>query len=606
MVVSVAERFPLISILIPNYNYVRYVATAVDSAIAQTYPNLEIIVSDNCSTDGAWELLNERYGGNPRVRLYQNERNIGMARNFDRLLELARGEYVLCLSSDDWLYPHHVALLEAEVAADPAIDVAYCTAYFADDDARVFSMRQLAGQFPVDYRDARDELVENFTTVCPVCFPCALFKRDVLLEPGMCGDAENGQDARDWEVIIRLALAGKRFAYVAQPTMAIRLHADQFTGDAYHRTGRNVLDFGAYVDRYIDHPEFVRRMRGREAGVARLLALMVTQAAAMNGGTSPFDAAQIAAFAATEARLLARAEVYEPARVRESKISVVIQHAGAPAPLLRALDSLVAQRFTNWEAVVVDHGPIPVEGILRGHASWERTSFVRLPTQHSASAARNLGLRMVRGEYLAFLEADDRYGAEHLASAVDTIAREGTQVAVATARLVLERSNASASVSELLGEVTPFGGEFDDLASLEIAHALPLASLVVYRGLLDRIGRFNEAMVLLEDWDFSLRLARATRFATTGATSVDITARLGLVAQRLGSALPHYLAALDALYAAHPVDPASAQRRIRHRQDVAGVLGAARDWVGEPRGLVALLCALSGRSAFAAAGAQPA
>ena len=63
------ERFPLISILIPNYNYVRYVATAVDSALAQTYPNIEVVVSDNCSTDGAWELLNERYGADPRRRL---------------------------------------------------------------------------------------------------------------------------------------------------------------------------------------------------------------------------------------------------------------------------------------------------------------------------------------------------------------------------------------------------------------------------------------------------------------------------------------------------------------------------------------------------------
>lgn len=595
------ERFPLISILIPNYNYAKYVATAVDSALAQTYPNIEVIVCDNCSTDGAWELLNARYGADPRVRLYQNERNIGMGGNFDRLLSLARGRYLLCLSSDDFLLPSHLTQLEARFAAAPDLDAVYCTSYFAHEDGTVYSVRSMAGQFPADYVDARDELVEEFTAVCPVCFPCVLFKREVLLEPGMCGDAENGQMARDWEVIIRLALAGKRFAYVAEPSMAIRLHADQHTGDDYHRSGRNVVDFAAYVERYIDHPEFVRRMRGRELGVAKLLNGLVAQAASMNAGRSPFDDAQHAWFVTLEQRLRSRADVYEPARVRESKISVVVQTAGGIPPLLRAVDSVSAQRFDNWELVVVDHGTMPVEALLRAHPAWARTSYVRLPAQCSAGAARNLALRMIRGEYVAFLEADDRFAPDHLERAVAAIARNGAQVSVATARLVLERTNGMASQAETLGDVAPFGGDENDVESLAFAHAIPLDALVLYRGMLDRIDKFNETVPLLEDWDFALRLARAARFAPTNATTVDVTARLGLVAQRLGAGLPHYLATLDALYAAHAVDPDVAVRRAGHREDVARALQAADDWIREPRGLAAFMCALAGRSAFVAA-----
>ena len=157
-----AERYPLISVLIPNFNYVKYVATAVDSALAQTYPNVEVVVSDNCSTDGAWELLDERYGDDPRVRLYRNATNIGMARNFDRLLELARGRYVMCLSSDDFLFPQHLAQLEAGFASDPQLDVVYCHAYFAYEDGTVYATRALPGQFPVDFVDARDELPPHY------------------------------------------------------------------------------------------------------------------------------------------------------------------------------------------------------------------------------------------------------------------------------------------------------------------------------------------------------------------------------------------------------------------------------------------------------------
>ena len=84
---------------------------------------------------------------------------------------------------------------------------------------------------------------------------------------------------------------------------------------------------------------------------------------------------------------------------------------------------------------------------------------------------------------------------------------------LASARLVIERSNGAASTSELLGESAPFGGEESDVARLEVAHAVPLDALVFYRGLLDRIGSFNDTVPLLDDWDFTLRLARAARFA---------------------------------------------------------------------------------------------
>ncbi len=455
---NVETRYPLVSVIIPNYNYVKYVATAVESALAQTYPNVEVVVCDNCSTDGAWELLNERFGAEPRVRLYRNDENIGMARNFDRLLGLADGEYILCLSSDDFLLPPHVERLADEFRRDPSLDVVWCNAYFAREDGTVYSKRGLPGEFPVSYSDARDELVENFTTVCPVCFPCALFKRDALLEPGMCGDPLNGQGARDWEVIIRLALAGKRFAYVARPSMAIRLHSDQFSGEEYHRSGRNVLDFADYVERYMDHPEFLRRMRGREAFVAQFLRGLVASAPHMNGGTSPFDAAQTARFETLVQRLNARAATYEPARVRDATVSVVVQTAGSPRTLLDAMDTLCAQSTDNWEAVIVDHGTIDCEALLRSHAVWERTSYVRLPAVATPGAARNLALRMARGEYLAFLETDNRFSPEHLRSAVDTIARTGAVASFAGSRLVVERTDAGVTSPERLTEA-PYGGD---------------------------------------------------------------------------------------------------------------------------------------------------
>jgi hypothetical protein len=333
----------------------------------------------------------------------------------------------------------------------------------------------------------------------------------------------------------------------------------------------------------------------------------VAQAPAYNGGVSPFGEDQLAWFAALERRLQARAAVYEPARVRESRVSVVVQAAGAPRSLLRALDSLHAQQFAHWEAVVVDHGPIPVEGLLRAHPAWDRISYARLASAHTAGAARNLGLRMIRGEYVAFLEPDNCFTPDHLERAVAEIGRMGAMGSFAASRLCLERGDAAAGTVEALADTRPFGGDEADLARLEVADAVPLDAVVIYRGMLDRIGTFNDSVPLLDDWDFMLRLSRAARLAPTRAATVNVTARIALVGQRLGGMLPHYLTVLDALYAAHPVDALVAQQRGRHRDRVAQGIAGSSDWLGEPRGLSAFMEVLGGRDSVAALpAAQPA
>jgi glycosyltransferase involved in cell wall biosynthesis len=116
---------PLISVLIPAYNYARFVTAAVDSVLAQTYPNVEIVVCDNRSTDDTLAVLEARYAGEPRVRLFQNERNIGLVPNFNRALTHARGSFIAWLSADDWLLPRHLARKPTVLAAAPQLEVVY-------------------------------------------------------------------------------------------------------------------------------------------------------------------------------------------------------------------------------------------------------------------------------------------------------------------------------------------------------------------------------------------------------------------------------------------------------------------------------------------------
>jgi glycosyltransferase involved in cell wall biosynthesis len=95
---------PLVSICIPSYNYARYLPHAIESALAQTYPNTEIIVVDDASTDDSMEVL-ERYRSNPKVTIFRNEKNVTIAPNHNIAASHASGEYISFLSADDILLP---------------------------------------------------------------------------------------------------------------------------------------------------------------------------------------------------------------------------------------------------------------------------------------------------------------------------------------------------------------------------------------------------------------------------------------------------------------------------------------------------------------------
>lgn len=91
----------LVSIIIPAYNAEKVVGEAIESALSQTYKDIEIIVIDDCSTDGTFAVL-ESYGEkDPRVRAIKNEKNMGVSETRNRGVSLARGDYIAFLDSDD-------------------------------------------------------------------------------------------------------------------------------------------------------------------------------------------------------------------------------------------------------------------------------------------------------------------------------------------------------------------------------------------------------------------------------------------------------------------------------------------------------------------------
>lgn len=100
---------PLVSILIPVYNRENFIGECIESALAQTYTNIEVVVVDNASTDGTWTICQQFATKDQRVRIFRNEANIGPVRNWLACVEQARGELGKILFSDDLIYPQFLA-----------------------------------------------------------------------------------------------------------------------------------------------------------------------------------------------------------------------------------------------------------------------------------------------------------------------------------------------------------------------------------------------------------------------------------------------------------------------------------------------------------------
>lgn len=99
-------KFPLVSIGIPVFNEVKYIERTIISALKQTYPNIEVIISDNNSDDGTLELIKKKFKN--QVILYQQRKNIGPNNNFKYLTEKANGKYFMWLGGHDFIHEKYI------------------------------------------------------------------------------------------------------------------------------------------------------------------------------------------------------------------------------------------------------------------------------------------------------------------------------------------------------------------------------------------------------------------------------------------------------------------------------------------------------------------
>lgn len=125
---------PLVSVGVPVFNEEKHLRATLDSLLRQTYPALEIVVSDNASTDGTANICREYAAKDPRVRYHRQPENLGASANFNRALELSRGEFFHWAAGHDDHPPELIERCVGVLRTDPTLALCYTPARWEDGE----------------------------------------------------------------------------------------------------------------------------------------------------------------------------------------------------------------------------------------------------------------------------------------------------------------------------------------------------------------------------------------------------------------------------------------------------------------------------------------
>jgi glycosyltransferase involved in cell wall biosynthesis len=128
----------LVSIGLPIYNGAAQMRSALDSLLAQTHRNLEIVISDNASTDDTAAICRKYVARDPRITYSRNETNIGGLPNFDKVVRLARGDYFMWAAHDDWWAPTFVEANLRNLLVHPDLIASISRVRYVSGDREVF------------------------------------------------------------------------------------------------------------------------------------------------------------------------------------------------------------------------------------------------------------------------------------------------------------------------------------------------------------------------------------------------------------------------------------------------------------------------------------
>jgi|WetSurMetagenome_2_1015567.scaffolds.fasta_scaffold70401_2 glycosyltransferase involved in cell wall biosynthesis len=240
--IEVNDR-PLISFCLFAYNQERFIREAVEGALSQTYSPLEIVLSDDCSTDSTFEIIKEMadcYHGLHRIVLNRNQKNLGVGSHVNRVMEIAQGVLVVAAAGDDISYPQRTQAIYDEWLRQNRRPTSIHSDYKIIDEKGCSieenqSRCSFAGCRSVGIKDIKEFLQGEHPAFhingATHAWSCQIFRG--------IGPLNKDEFFEDKVICFRSLITGA-FAYVPQKLVCRRVHSTNLCGRIYNDSSRVV------------------------------------------------------------------------------------------------------------------------------------------------------------------------------------------------------------------------------------------------------------------------------------------------------------------------------------------------------------------------------
>ena len=240
----------MVSVIVPNYNHDVYLHQRIESILNQTFQDFELILLDDCSTDGSREVM-DCYRNHPKVsHVSFNEVNGGSAfRQWDKGVALAQGEWVWIAESDDYSDPEFLERMMDEVGKVPDCVLAFCATWWVDEKGSLLWNNSKGSTAQIYSRE--DFIRHRLATNCPIANVSeCIFRRD-RFRPEESRRYEQMRLCGDWFFYLLLAELGC-VVEIEEPLNYYRQHKYNISSSA-ERQGLTFIEGVRVLDYMIDH-----------------------------------------------------------------------------------------------------------------------------------------------------------------------------------------------------------------------------------------------------------------------------------------------------------------------------------------------------------------
>jgi glycosyltransferase involved in cell wall biosynthesis len=229
-------QIPKVSIIVPAYNVAPYLGETLDSVLAQTRGDYEVVVVNDGSTDETAQVVEQyrdRFAGK-LVYVWQENRGLAAARN--TAIRTARGQYISLLDSDDVWMPRYLEAMLGLLESDPALDLVFPNAIFWGSPQ--FDGRDFQSVFPPNPPITMEKILGRESNV----FGLATLRRELVLTVGSYDESLRASE--DFDLWLRLLKRGSQFGFVTEPLVKYRFRRDSLsnTGITLYRNRLRVFE----------------------------------------------------------------------------------------------------------------------------------------------------------------------------------------------------------------------------------------------------------------------------------------------------------------------------------------------------------------------------